>query len=73
MAVVDILPSDERVIEFLEENGVVRRCELIEEVYPVPDSISVRRQLDELEVGDEIRRLVVGDHIMYRRLEDTTE
>lgn len=66
MALRDItpVPTKEELLERLEGRGAVRYVELLEED---PDTIHVRRRLDELEISREVTRLVVGDHIFYRR------
>lgn len=55
-------PSREELLERFEGRGAVRYEDLVEE-----DLLATRQLLDELEISREVTRLVVGEHIFYRR------
>lgn len=59
------VPSEEALLARLEGCGAVRYEDLLRD--DEEDTIHVRRRLDELEISREVTRLVVGEHIFYRR------
>lgn len=56
--------EEDRAAELLEalKDRPVRYEDLVED-----DSLEARQILDELKISGEVTRLVVGDHIIYRR------
>lgn len=70
MVSVDI-SQQERVLRRLAEaeGRPVRRADLFEEVY-AGDSLWARRELDQLEISGDVARLVVGENVMYKLVED---